>query len=142
VTLGEGVRAIARRRESSAALLVAALFAILVGVGHAEGAVRIFDCAVVQVCDGTGACVAGADVVTFRMEPVEVHPDGSGRYTLRYGDVEAAMTASSETGPFIWWQGQERHVLLVSSEHDFLWHQLVVESAPAATVRFLRCELR
>jgi len=123
-------------------LLVVALIPFPAGVGRAEGAVRLLECTVVRVCDGAGKCAAAPDVVTFRMEPVEIGPDGSGPYTLRYGDVEAAMTASAETGPFVWSVGQERHALLVSSERDFLWHRLVGEPAPAATVRFLRCEFR
>ena len=138
----ERIRAMAHRREPSAALLAAAMFALPAGFAHAEGAMRLLDCTVVQACDGAGKCAAAADVVKFRMEPIEVRPDGSGRYTLRYGDVQAAMTASSDIGPYVWSVGQERHALLVSSEHDFLWHRLVLEPAPAATVRFLRCEFR
>jgi hypothetical protein len=136
------VRAIAHTREASMVLLAFAVFAVPVGMALAEGAVRVLNCTVTQTCDGVGKCAAATDVVTFRMEPIEIEPDGSGRYTLRYGDVQAAMMASSDLGPYVWSVGQERHALLVSSEHDFLWHRLVVEPVPAATVRFLKCEFR
>jgi hypothetical protein len=138
----EHLGGIARVLGASAPFLALATIVFPAGVGRAEGAVRLLDCTVVQVCDGAGKCASAADVVRFRMEPVETGADGAGKYILQYGDVEAAMTASSDTGPYVWSVGEERHALLVSSERDFLWHRLVVDPAPAAAVRFLRCEFR
>lgn len=110
--------------------------------GWGEGAVRLLDCRVVRVCDAAGNCEAATDAVAFRMEPVQVGQDGSGRYELQYGDTETAMNSGSEIGPFVWTVGEERHTLLASSETNFLWHRLTLDPLPAATVRFLTCAIR
>jgi hypothetical protein len=116
--------------------------ALLPTAGWGEGAVRLFDCTVVRVCDAAGNCEAAMDAVTFRMEPVQVDQDGSGRYELQYGDTKTAMSSVSDIGPFVWSVGEERHALLASSETNFLWHRLTLAPVPAATVRFLTCTIR
>ena len=73
-----------------------------------EGAVRLLECTVVKECDAAGLCETASTQVMFRMEPVEIGTDGSGRYSLRYGDVEAAMDARSAAGPFFWTVGNNR----------------------------------
>lgn len=123
-------------------LVVLGCVALLSTAGWGEGAVRLFDCTVVQVCDAAGNCEAATDAVTFRMEPVQVDQDGSGRYELQYGDTETAMSSVSDIGPFVWTVGDERHALLASSETSFLWHLLTLDPVPAATVRFLTCTIR
>lgn len=105
----------------------------------AEGAVRRLDCVSAQVCDAAGECEPDSLPIAFRLEPTETAADGSGRYTMVYGDTRAAMQALSDIGPFHWTAGSERHTLVASSETQFLWHRLVIEPAPAATVRFLIC---
>jgi hypothetical protein len=103
--------------------------------------VRLLDCTVVRVCDAGGACEAGTGAVAFRMEPLQVGPDGSGRYELQYGERNVAMSSLSDSGPFVWTTGVERNTLLASSETHFLWHQLSLGAVPAATVRFLMCTI-
>jgi hypothetical protein len=125
-----------------ASLSVLGCVALLPSAGWGEGAVRLFDCTVVQVCNSAGRCEEGSDAVAFRMEPVEVGPDGGGRYDLKYEETEAAMDALSDAGPFVWVVGGQRNTLLVSSETQMLWHQLTLNSAPVATVRFLTCTIR
>jgi hypothetical protein len=130
---------------SAARVAMAALalgLASLPGAVLAEGAVRVLNCTLVRACDAAGACKPESMQVTFRMEPIETRPDGSGRYTLRYGEQQADMQAMSFAGPFLWTLPTERDSLLVSSETQFLWHQLVVEPAPVATIHFLTCEFR
>ena len=107
-----------------------------------EGAVRLLDCRVAQACNAAGSCQAASGAVAFRMEPVQVGLDGSGRYQLHYGDTEAAMDALSDVGPFVWTVGEERHTLLASSETNFLWHRLTLDPVPAGTVHFLTCTIR
>jgi hypothetical protein len=114
----------------------------LPGVASAEGAARVLDCTLDRACDAAGACKPESAHLVFRMEPIETHADGSGRYTLRYGDDQAEMQAMSFAGPFLWRLPTERDSLLVSSETKFLWHRLVLEPAPAATIHFLTCEFR
>jgi hypothetical protein len=116
--------------------------ALLPVAGWGEGAVRLFDCTVVQVCDAAGNCEAATAAVAFRMEPVQVDQDGSGRYELQYADTKTAMSSVSHIGPFVWTVGEERHALLASSETNFLWHRLTLDPVPAATVRFLTCTIR
>jgi hypothetical protein len=130
---------------SAARVAMAALalgLASLPGAVLAEGAVRVLNCTLVRACDAAGACKPESMQVTFRMEPIETRPDGSGRYTLRYGEQQADMQAMSFAGPFLWTLPTERDSLLVSSETQFLWHRLVVEPAPVATIHFLTCEFR
>jgi hypothetical protein len=114
----------------------------LPNAGWGEGAVRLFDCTVVQVCNAAGNCEAASGAVAFRMEPVEVGPDGGGRYELKYDEAEVAMDALSDAGPFMWSIGEERNALLLSSQTHLLWHQLTLSPMPAATVRFLTCTIR
>jgi hypothetical protein len=129
------------RWETCRRQLVLGCVALLPTAGWGEGAVRLFDCTVVQVCDAAGNCEATTDAVVFRMEPVQVAQDGSGRYELQYGDTETAMSSVSDIGPFVWTVGAERHALLASSETNFLWHRLTLDPVPAATVRFLTCTI-
>jgi hypothetical protein len=102
-----------------------------------EGAVKLLDCTVVQICDAQGQCEAGSGPASFRMEPIQIEAGGVGTYTISYNDIEAEMNAMSEVGPFYWMAGAERNVLIVSSRTDWLWHQLTSDSTPEATVRFL-----
>jgi hypothetical protein len=125
-----------------ASLSVLGCVALLPNAGWGEGAVRLFDCTVVQVCNSAGSCEAASGAVAFRMEPVKVGPDGSGRYELKYGETKAAMNSLSDVGPFFWTVGDERNTLLASSETHLLWHQLTLDPVPAATVRFLTCTIR
>lgn len=124
------------------ALLFTAVAALVPAIARAEGAVRILDCSVVQVCNAAGKCGPGSGQVTFRTEPVSLAADGSGIYTLSYGGIEARMEAQSPAGPFFWTVGNERDTLLASSETQFLWHQLKFERVPEATVAFLQCAFR
>ncbi|HSC14879.1 MAG TPA: hypothetical protein VLI71_07160 [Gammaproteobacteria bacterium] len=107
-----------------------------------EGAVRLLDCTIEQVCNAAESCQAASGAVAFRMEPVQIGEDGSGRYELHYGETEAAMNSLSDVGPFVWTVGEERRTLLASSEMNFLWHRLTLDPVPAATVRFLTCTIR
>jgi hypothetical protein len=127
------------RRLGLPMIAVAALVPALAG---SEGAVRILDCSIEQVCNAAGNCRPGSGLVTFRTEPVSLRADGSGTYALSYGDVEAEMEAQSPAGPFFWTVGNERDTLLASSETQFLWHQLTFELVPEATIRFLQCAFR
>ena len=122
--------------------LALCLIALLPGAAWTEGAVRLLDCTAVKVCDAAAACTADSVHVAFRMEPVERAADGSGSYTLSYGDTKAEMRALSDAGPFVWTVGDERNTLLASSETQFVWHRLAFDPAPHATVRFLACALR
>lgn len=132
--------ALARHRAAMAATVIALVS--VPGVGSAEGATRVLDCTLNRACDASGACNPESAHLVFRMEPIETHADGSGRYTLRYGDDHAEMQAMSFAGPFLWALPTERDSLLVSSETKFLWHRLVLEPAPVATIHFLTCEFR
>jgi hypothetical protein len=124
-------------------ILIAAVgcAALVPGLAVAEGAVKTLQCTIERVCDAGGQCEAGSGEIGFRMTPVQLASDGSGSYTISYDDVETDMQAGSELGPFFWKSVDERHVLLVSSETQWLWHTLTIEAAPAATVRFLECSL-
>jgi hypothetical protein len=130
------------RRRILAALSAVGGIALLPSAVWGEGAVRLLDCTVVRVCDTAGMCETGAGAVSFRMEPVQVGPDGTGRYELEYGDTKVAMNSLSDIGPFVWTAGAERNTLLASSETNFLWHRLSLDAVPAATVRFLACTIR
>lgn len=122
--------------------LALAIALLLPVAARAEGAARVLECTVTRVCDAAGACSAATGRAAFRMEPVETHADGSGSYTLSYGDTTAAMQALSAAGPFFWTTGDQRNTLLASSETQFLWHRLALAPAPEATVRFLMCTFR
>jgi hypothetical protein len=135
-------RSEACRRQKVASLSVLACVALFPTAGWGEGAVRLFDCTVVQVCNPAGSCERGSGTMTFRMEPVEVGPDGAGRYALKYDATEVVMDALSDAGPFVWAVGEERNTLLVSSGTQLLWHQLGLDPVPAASVRFLTCTLQ
>lgn len=108
----------------------------------AEGAVRVLDCKVTQVCDASGACEAESDDVSFRLAPENLHEDGSGTYAITYRAIQASMEATSEAGPFYWTMGSERNTLLASSETQFLWHRLMLDPTPATRVYFLNCALQ
>lgn len=112
------------------------------GDAGSEGAVRILDCSLEQVCNADGKCKPGSGRISFRTEPVSLRADGSGVYALSYEDVETEMEAQSPAGPFFWTVGNERDTLLASSETRFLWHQLTFDQAPEATITFLRCTFR
>ena len=105
----------------------------------AEGAVKVLRCSVARVCDGAGLCEAGSGEIEFRMEPQSVEASRAGRYALHYAGETADMQALSDAGPFIWSIGGERHALLASSEREWLWHELSLEPAPKAVIRFLAC---
>ncbi|MEY4640177.1 MAG: hypothetical protein RLZZ227_171 [Pseudomonadota bacterium] len=132
-------------RASSATALMRTLvllpLAALPQLAGAEGAVRTLECTIMQVCDAAGACENAAEPVNFRMAPVSVREDGSGQYQISYRDVEADMEAASYAGPFSWASDSERNTLLASSETQFLWHRLVLESTPQAEIHFLACTL-
>ncbi len=129
-----------RRFRMHRALL--GLVAVAPGLAGSEGAERILDCSVKQICDAAGNCRPGSVQVTFRTEPVSLKGDGSGIYALSYGEIETMMEAQSPAGPFFWTVGNERDTLLASSETQFLWHQLTFDQVPEATVRFLQCAFR
>jgi hypothetical protein len=129
-----------QRRVSASWVLGWLLF--IPGIVSAEGAARLLDCTIARVCDAAGRCEAGSGQVTFRMEPIEIGADGSGRYALSYGHSETEMRALSLAGPYVWTEGSERNTLLASSETAFLWHRLRLDPAPEATVRFLSCVVR
>lgn len=128
-------------RNVASRILPCLALLVLPALASAEGARRYFDCEVTQRCDAAGNCTAASDTVSFEQEPLEVGDDGAGRYQLRYGDVDAEMTAVSEAGPFHWQVGTEQHTLLVSAETLFLWHQLDLSGAPAG-ISFLTCSIR
>jgi hypothetical protein len=129
-------------RPVPAAFSVLAITLLLPAVAWAEGAVKIFDCTVARVCDAAGVCEAGSGHVTFRMEPVKLEADGSGRYALSYADKQTDVTAVSALGPFVWTLDEERDTLLISSRTQFLWHRLRLGPASEATVRFLTCSFQ
>ena len=106
----------------------------------AEGAVRVLDCSVVQRCDASGKCEAASDKRTFRMEPVNLQDDGSGSYVMVFNDKKTDMQALSFAGPFYWSTTEERNTLLVSSETEFLWHQLTLTPTPSAHINYMRCK--
>jgi hypothetical protein len=108
----------------------------------AEGAVKLLDCEITRICDAAGACTAGRDEVSFRMEPIELGAAGAGRYSLGYGGTQVEMQAMSDTGPFLWNRDSERHALLASSETGWLWHQLTLEPSPGSTIRFMSCSFQ
>ena len=107
----------------------------------AEGAVRNLDCKVTQICDADGACKPASEEVNFRLAPESLREDGSGKYQISYRNVQASMDATSFAGPFYWTTDSERNTLLASSETQFLWHRLVLDSTPAAELYFLACTL-
>jgi len=129
-------------KQISTSLSVLGCIVLLPNAGWGEGAVRLLDCTIVRVCDAAGICEAASGAVAFRMEPVQVAQDGSGRYELRYGNTDVAMNSLSDVGPFFWTVGDEHNTLLASSETQFLWHRLTLGPVPAATVRFLTCTIR
>jgi hypothetical protein len=131
-----------RASRALAAFSVFGLTALLPGLVLSEGAVRLLECTVTQVCDGGGACETASGGVSFRMEPVEREASGAMRYALSYGDTQADMLAVSDAGPFIWTVRDERNALLASSQTQWLWHRLTLDPAPAATIRFLTCSFR
>jgi len=107
-----------------------------------EGAVRTLDCHVERICDAAGICQDADGDVAFSLEPVELDAGGGGRYTIRYDETEAPMQSLSDLGPFVWTHADQRHVLIVSSETEWLWHELSILPEPAATIRYLRCEFQ
>jgi hypothetical protein len=116
-------------------------FAPLSGIAHAEGAVRIIDCAIARVCDAAGACEPGSRHVAFRVAPIDVDAAGAGRYGLSYAEIDVEGDAFSAAGPFFWTVGNERDTLVASSETQFLWHRLIVDSTQQVTISFLTCAL-
>lgn len=111
-------------------------------LGHAEGAVRHFECTFVQRCDGAGSCQADSGQVVFSMAPLSTAPDGSGKFEIRYDSVRASMQALSDTGPFHWKVGEDQHTLLVNSEHQMTWHRLHTDGAAETSIRFMNCRYR
>ena len=122
--------------------ICAVAFLLASGTALAEGNVRVLDCTVIRSCDAAGSCQPGAGAVTFQLSPQSTNADGSGRFAIRYGPVQAIALAQSETGPFFWESADGRHTLLAGSETDWLWHQLVTAPTPTATIRFLACRYR
>jgi len=108
----------------------------------AEGAVRVLECSVTTVCDAAGMCTAAAEPVSFRIEPLDVAATGAARYAIRYNETQTEMQALTDAGPFFWMHGGERATLLASSETEWLWHRLVLEPRPSATISFLTCAFR
>jgi len=90
-------------------------------------------------CDAGCACMTVSGKVSFRMEPLDIGSDGAGHYKLSYRGKQAKLEALSNIGPFYWSDGTERHTLLISSEHQFLWHRLRMDPAPEASIYFLTC---
>ena len=141
--LGEWLfRSRQRARRASVSSFVFGLVALLPCVALSEGAVRLLDCTVVTICDGSGNCEEASDQVTFRMEPVVFEASGSSRYPLSYRDTQAEMSAMSDTGPFFWTIHEERAALLASSETEWLWHRLTLGPVPEATISFLVCSFQ
>lgn len=130
----------------AAARVISALSAIGAGLlaphVHAEGAVRILDCKATQRCDAGGRCDARSEDIVFRLEPQALADDGSGQYTLRYGDTVVPMQALGEAGPFVWTVQDVRYTLLVSSQTQLLLHALAPAAVPSATVDFLNCSVK
>ena len=121
-------------------LAVAGAGAVLAaGALWAEGAVKQLDCEIRVVCDSGGNCRQGTGHVAFRMEPVRLDSGGRGDYRLRYGELQADMTALSDAGPFFWTLEQQRNALMPSSETDWLWHQLQLGQTVNSQIRFLEC---
>lgn len=118
------------------------LTSVLPGFVHAEGAVRVLECTVTMVCDAAGQCAGAAEPVSFRIEPLEVAETGPARYAINHGETQAEMQALTDAGPFFWMHGSERATLLASSETQWVWHRLVLEPRPSATISFLTCAFR
>jgi len=108
----------------------------------AEGAVKLLDCNVMQVCDQAGSCRSDSARFTFRMEPVELEAGGAGEYKLMLNESATQMRALSDSGPFLWQSDRERNVLLASSESEWLWHRLILDAAARSEVRFLSCRFQ
>lgn len=128
--------------KSRAVCTLGMLLVVVPAVVRAEGAVRVLDCKVTQICDAAGVCQAASEEVSFRMAPEKLSEDGAGTYEISYRDIKASMQASSYAGPFYWTTGAERNTLLASSETQFLWHRLRLEPAPETKVHFLECAVR
>jgi len=130
------------RRRSAMLVAVAGIIGLIPVPGRAEGAVRFLDCTVMRTCDAAGVCQLDVGQTVFRIEPVDVAADGSGRYVLSYGNSQAEMQAGSAAGPFFWTAGTQRHTLIANSETLFMWHQLTLDPVPDAAIRFMTCALR
>ena len=111
-------------------------------IGLAEGAVRRLECTVQTTCDARGRCAAAAGEISFRLEPIRISEGGAGSYRIVYGDRSADMQAQSELGPYYWTIDSRRHALIISSESQWLWHELETSPSPVATIRFLTCSLQ
>jgi hypothetical protein len=119
---------------------------------YAEGAVRIFDCNLTQVCDAAGSCQSTTDSITFRMAAVTLVSAGGGQYLLSHGDRrELPMQAMSEIGPFVWSDStagadgtdtDQRNTLVISSETQLLWHTLSLAASPSSNIRYMNCNLQ
>lgn len=126
-------------KRSLTVALASVFAALLPGGARPEGATKLLECSVARVCDAGGVCEPAQGHVVFRMESTDIEAGGAGRYVLSYGEVKAEMDAMSNSGPFVWTVGSQRHALIISSETQWLWHQLELDPMPGATVRFLVC---
>jgi len=111
-------------------------------IANAEGALRIFDCSIVQQCDADDQCSPLQGTVRFELEPQQLDPGGAGSYRLIYEDMDVIMQAVSDAGPFTWVTDEKRHTLLVNADDELLWHQLEFFPALSATSTLLTCAFR
>ena len=109
----------------------------------AEGSPRRFDCTITQSCDAQGTCQSSGESISLYLDPVQIAADGSGTYTIRYGDKDADNVRTlSEAGPFYWTLPSERNTLLISGDQEVLWHRVMLGAAPSTSIDFMRCSFR
>lgn len=121
------------------------MFVMLPVPALSEGAVQTFHCTITATCDGAGACAPPGDAaepgITFRIEPVDVGPQGEGDYRISYSDLSAPMTNVTGLGPLLWSEGDgDRHAILFTGETSLLWQSFDPASA-RSVVSFLSCEV-
>lgn len=109
----------------------------------AEGSPRRFDCTITQSCDAKGDCKSSDESISLYLDPVQIDADGSGTYTISYGDKDATNVQTlSEAGPFYWTLPSERNTLLISGDKEVLWHRVMLGAAPSTSIDFMRCSFR
>jgi hypothetical protein len=124
------------------AMLTPLLWGAMCSSVMAEGAVRVLSCETTQRCDAAGQCEPHQETLELRMEPKALNSDGSGEFSLQYGDEAVPVQALSEAGPFVWSREQNRYTLLASSDTQLLLHTLSLSVEPEATVLFMACSFR
>ncbi|MGB3407647.1 MAG: hypothetical protein WBA67_09140 [Jannaschia sp.] len=128
------------RATRAFALLVLGVLSLLPVQANAEGGVQRIACVGGPVCDVAGLCAGQGDDVSFTLAPLDVGPQGAGKYRLtRDGRQTEAFMRPDMT--LLWAEAREGLQMLVLLEDSAaLLVTRATDQGGASKVAFLTCE--